>query len=75
MQIAVRLEPHELGILDAEVTEGRAKSRSDAVRQSIVYLDRFRGYKRDAEIMAHVLAAGEDLYPDLADIPPAQFEG
>jgi len=35
-QIAVRLDDDELKILDAEVSKGLAKSRSDAVRQSII---------------------------------------
>jgi len=72
-QLAVRLQPRELEILDAEVASGLAKSRSDALRQSIAYLDRYRSYRRDAEIMARLHAGGEVLYPDLAAIPPADL--
>jgi len=68
-QIAIRLSDEELAILDAEVTSGRARNRSDAARQSIAYLDRYRGYHQDADIMARVRATGEELYPDLASIP------
>jgi len=64
-QIAVRLGDTELAILDFEVASGRAHNRSDAVRRSIVYLNRYRAYRRDADIMADRQAAGEPLYPDL----------
>ena len=74
-QIAVRLNDEELAILDAEVTCGRARSRSDAVRRSITYLDRYRGYRQDADIMARLHANGEELYPDLASIPPSDLSG
>ena len=74
-QIAVRLSEEELAILDGEVADGRARSRSDAVRRSIMYLDRYRGYRQDADIMARVRADGEELYPDLASIPPADLSG
>jgi Arc/MetJ-type ribon-helix-helix transcriptional regulator len=67
------LEPHEVGVLDAEVASGQAKNRSDAVRQSIAYLDRYRSYRQDADIMARLLAVGEPLYPDLESIPPADL--
>jgi len=75
MQIAVRLTESELAALDAEVISGRAKSRSDAVRQSITYLERHRHYKEDAEIMAQVRAQGQVLYPDLESIPPSDLSG
>ncbi|MDR0783862.1 MAG: ribbon-helix-helix domain-containing protein [Propionibacteriaceae bacterium] len=74
-QIAVRLTEEELATLDLEVASGRANSRSDALRQSISYLDRARGYRRDAEIAAVVRARGEDLYPDLASIVRTDWSG
>jgi len=67
-QIAIRLEESELAVLDAEVSDGHAATRSDAVRRAIAYLNRQRGYRRDAAILADVAAAGEVLYPDLAPI-------
>ncbi|MCL2804294.1 MAG: ribbon-helix-helix domain-containing protein [Micrococcales bacterium] len=72
-QIAIRLSQQELAILDAEVAGGRAKSRSDAVRQSITQLDRHRQYRDDAAIMARVLSQGEALYPDLEPIPASDL--
>ena len=72
-QIAIRLDAAELAILDTEVASGRAKSRSDAVRRSIAYLDRYRGYRRDADIMASVASRHEALYPDLTAIPPSDL--
>ena len=64
-QIAIRLDDTELAILDSEVASGRARNRSDAVRHSIVYLDRYRAYHHDATIIAQIRATGEPLYPDL----------
>jgi len=74
-QIAIRLNDEELAILDAEVANGRALNRSDAVRRSITYLDRYRGYRQDADIMSRIRMSGEELYPDLASIPPSDLSG
>jgi len=68
-QIAVRLTDDELAVLDDTVATGQASSRSDAVRQSIVHLARYRAYRRDAEIFRKVAASGEALYPDFASFP------
>ncbi|MDR0489314.1 MAG: ribbon-helix-helix domain-containing protein [Propionibacteriaceae bacterium] len=64
-QIAVRLTEEELAILDTEVEAGRARNRSDAVRRSIAYLDRYRGYRHDAEIITRVMREEGSVYPDL----------
>lgn len=66
-QIAVRLEPDELAALDAEVAAGRARSRSDAVRKSITYLDRHQAYRQETEILKSFAVSGEPLYPDLVN--------
>jgi len=68
-QIAVRLADEELAVLDAEVASGRARNRSDAVRHSIVYLERARAYRRDADIMERLVSAGQAIYPDLTPLP------
>jgi len=70
-QIAVRLNDVELGILDAEVADGRAHSRSDALRKAVADLNRRRAWRQDAKIMEGVLAAGNQIYPDLPLLPSA----
>jgi Arc/MetJ-type ribon-helix-helix transcriptional regulator len=75
VQIAVRLDDNELAVLDAEVGDGHAASRSDAVRRSISYLDRHRGYRRDAEVLSRLKAADESIYPDLVDMPMSDLTG
>lgn len=74
-QIAVRLDETELATLDAEVAEGRAVNRSDAVRQAVARLERAQRYRRDDAVLVPLAAAGESVYPELEgmhhlDLPP-----
>ncbi|MPV48574.1 MULTISPECIES: hypothetical protein [unclassified Pseudactinotalea] len=64
-QIAIRLDARELAALDNEVTEGRAASRSDAVRRSIARLQRSQRYRRDEAALRAATQRGESVYPDL----------
>ena len=75
VQIAVRLDPSELAQLDNEVACGRAKSRSDAVRQSIAHLDRHRRYQQDEQILARIRSQWQVPYPELNSIPPSDLSG
>jgi Arc/MetJ-type ribon-helix-helix transcriptional regulator len=65
-QIAIRLEDQDLAALDAEVAEGRASSRSDAVRRGIARLRRDQRYREDEAILLELAQRGEPVYPDLA---------
>lgn len=67
-QIAIRLDDNELQALDTEVAEGRAASRSDAVRKSIAHLQRQQRYRVEDAILLELARRGEDPYPDLAGI-------
>jgi Arc/MetJ-type ribon-helix-helix transcriptional regulator len=67
-QIAVRLGDDELAALDAEVAEGRAASRSDAVRHGIARLQRDRRYRGEEATLIELARRGEALYPDLETI-------
>lgn len=67
-QIAVRLDDAELEALDAEVAQGRAANRSDAVRRSIAQLRRDQRYRIEGEILIELARRGEALYPDLDGI-------
>jgi Arc/MetJ-type ribon-helix-helix transcriptional regulator len=71
-QIAVRLDDDELAALDAEVAQGRAASRSDAVRHGIARLQRDQRYRGEEAILVELARRGEALYPDLEGIldPP-----
>lgn len=64
-QIAIRLDEHELAALDAEVSEGRATSRSDAVRHGISRLQRAQRYRREEATLIELARRGEPVYPDL----------
>lgn len=64
-QIAIRLDTSELAALDAEVAEGRARNRSDAVRRGISYLRRARRYRDEEAQLIALARAGEAVYPDL----------
>jgi Arc/MetJ-type ribon-helix-helix transcriptional regulator len=71
-QIAIRLEDRDLAALDAEVAEGRAASRSDAVRRGIARLRRDQRYREDEAILLELARRGEPVYPDLeglAELP------
>ncbi|MBS1847196.1 MAG: hypothetical protein JST73_02875, partial [Actinobacteria bacterium] len=61
--------------LDAEVAEGRAENRSDAVRRGIAHLQRSRRYRDEDRRLEGLARSGEAVYPDLdglldADHPP-----
>lgn len=64
-QIAVRLSPDELDALDAEVAEGRAASRSDALRRSIARIQREQRYRAEERVLLDLARRGEPIYPDL----------
>lgn len=64
-QIAVRLDDAELEALDAEVAQGRASNRSDAVRRSIARLRRDQRYRAEESVLLDLARRGEPLYPDL----------
>lgn len=64
-QIAIRLDDGELATLDAEVTQGRAASRSDAVRHGIARLQREQRYRREEATLTDLAKRGEAVYPDL----------
>lgn len=67
-QIAVRLDDAEVDALDAEVAQGRASNRSDAVRRSIAQLRRDQRYRGEEAILIELARRGEALYPDLGGI-------
>lgn len=67
-QIAVRLDDDELAALDAEVSQGRAASRSDAVRRSIARLRRDQRYRGEEALLIELARRGEPIYPDFAGI-------
>lgn len=64
-QIAVRLDDSELAALDAEVAEGRAANRSEAVRRSIARLRRDQRYRSEEAMLVELARRGETVYPDL----------
>lgn len=67
-QIAVRLDDAEVEALDAEVAQGRASNRSDAVRRSIARLRRDQRYRGEEVVLIDLARRGEALYPDLDGI-------
>ncbi len=67
-QIAIRLADEELAALDAEVTQGRAASRSDAVRRGIAHLQREQRYRGEKATLVELARRGEAVYPDLDDV-------
>jgi Arc/MetJ-type ribon-helix-helix transcriptional regulator len=67
-QIAIRLDDDEVAALDAEVTEGRAANRSDAVRRSIDRLKREQRYRKEEAVLLELARRGEAVYPDLEGI-------
>lgn len=64
-QIAIRLDDHELAALDAEVAEGRAANRSEAVRRGIARLLRDQRYRAEEATLIELARRGEPVYPDL----------
>lgn len=76
-QIAVRLDDAEIEALDAEVAQGRASNRSDAVRRSIAQLRREQRYRGEEAILIELARRGESPYPDLdgiLDLPHPQLD-
>jgi Arc/MetJ-type ribon-helix-helix transcriptional regulator len=71
-QIAIRLDDDDLDALDREVREGRAASRSDALRRGIAHLRRRQRYRHDDEVLVQLVRRQEAVYPDLdglLDVP------
>jgi len=64
-QIAIRLDDRELAALDAEVADGRAATRSEAVRHGIARLQRDQRYRGEEAILIDLARRGETIYPDL----------
>lgn len=64
-QIAVRLDDRELAALDAEVADGRAANRSEAVRHGIARLRRDQRYRGEEAILIDLARRGEPVYADL----------
>lgn len=64
-QIAIRLDDDELNTLDVEVNEGRATSRSDAVRRGIAYIQRRQRYSSEEAQLVELARRGLPVYPDL----------
>lgn len=76
-QIAVRLDEGELAALDAEVAEGRAANRSEAVRRGIARLQRDQRYRLEDATLTDLARRGEAVYPDLdraLDLPHAPLD-
>lgn len=71
-QIAIRLDDRELEALDAEVAEGRAANRSEAVRRGIARLQRDQRYRGEEATLVELARRGESVYPDLDGVldPP-----
>ena len=67
-QIAIRLDDDDLSALDAEVREGRAASRSDALRRGIAHLRREQRYRGEEAVLVELARCGEPVYPDLERI-------
>ena len=71
-QIAIRLDDAALAALDAEVAEGHAANRSDAVRRAIAYLERQRRYRDEEAKLIELAKRGELDDPELVawlDLP------
>ncbi len=64
-QIAIRLGDSELAALDAEVAEGRAANRSEAVRRGIARLQRDQRYRAEEVVLIELARRGQPVYPDL----------
>ena len=64
-QIAIRLDDRELAALDAEVADGRAANRSEAIRHGIARLRRDQRYRGEEAILIDLVRRGEPVYADL----------
>lgn len=76
-QIAIRVDDLELAALDAEVAQGRASSRSEAVRRGIARLQREQRYREDEDRLVELVKQGKAIYPDLdglLDLPKPQLD-
>ncbi len=76
-QIAVRLDDAEVEALDAEVAQGRAANRSDALRRAIAQLQREQRYRGEEAILLEIARRNESPYPDLdgiLDLPHPQMD-
>jgi Arc/MetJ-type ribon-helix-helix transcriptional regulator len=76
-QIAVRLDDAEVEALDAEVAQGRAANRSDALRRAIAQLQREQRYRGEEAVLLEIARRGESPYPDLdgiLDLPHPQMD-
>ncbi len=73
-QIAVRLSDAEVDALDAEVAQGRAANRSEALRRGIARLRRDQRYRDEDAILESLAERNEAVYPDLEGLahPPPQ---
>lgn len=66
------MDDGELAALDAEVAEGRAANRSEAVRRGIARLRRDQRYRSDEALLLDLARRDESVYPDLTgmlDLP------
>jgi len=63
--VAVRLNDAEIEALDAEVAQGRAANRSEALRRSIARLQRQQRYSSEESSLVEIARRGECIYPDL----------
>ncbi len=76
-QIAIRLDDDELNTLDVEVKEGRATSRSDAVRRGIANIRRGQRYSSEEAKLVELARLGVPVYPDLEalrDLPHPRLD-
>jgi Arc/MetJ-type ribon-helix-helix transcriptional regulator len=67
-QIAIRLDGTELAALDTDVAQGRAASRSDAVRRAIAYLRRAQRYRDEEVRLVAIVRKGALVYPELDEM-------
>lgn len=67
-QVAIRLDDRDLAVLDAEVAEGRAVNRSDAVRRGIARLRRDQRYRGEEAVLVELARCGEPVYPELKGV-------
>jgi len=58
-QIAIRLDERELAALDAEVAEGRAANRFEAVRRTIARLQHEQRYRREEATLVELAGRHE----------------
>ena len=54
-----------MSALDGEVAEGRAATRSDALRHGIAWIRREQRYRGEEAVLVELARRGEAVYPDL----------